>query len=245
MTYNKSIPTEKARSPRKPKNRFGRYCQELRRLLGITMTQAAERIGVSQPYLTQLENGTEPLKSAALYKCLDGYASFGTLTIERQLELLYEMLQVVEFVELDLSKVTIVRRENLLRLVAVLLLNKTYPVVGFGHIPWSITNGHVDSLKKDPKTIMAFIKHELLPAVSERGIEPDEYISIANELQNTISLDEAERAKLVSEVRHAAETQTQIRDEKRKIALRLKEMGLTIGRIVEATGLSEEQVGEL
>jgi len=92
---------------------------------------------------------------------------------------------------------------------------------------------------------MAFIKHELLPAVSERGIEPDEYISITNELQNTISLDETERAKLVSEVRHAAETQTQIRDEKRKIALRLKEMGLTIGRIVEATGLSEEQVGEL
>jgi len=72
---------------------------------------------------------------------------------------------------------------------------------------------------------MAFIKYEFLPTVSECGIELDEYISIANELQNTISLDEAERAKLVSEVRHAAETQ--IRDEKRKIALRLKEMGLT------------------
>jgi len=209
------------------------------------MIQAAERIGVSQPYLTQLENGTEPLKSATLHKCLNGYVSFGTLTVERQLELLYEMLQTMESIEIDLTQVTLIRRENLLRLIAALVLNKKHPLGDFGGVSWLVANESIDRLRKAPTTVRDFVIDDFLHTVSRGGTEPDELISVADELHNTISLNEAERGELVSKVREAADTHTQIHDAKRKIAKKLTAMGLTLGQIVEATGLREEQVEEL
>ena len=193
--------------------------------MGITMTQAAERIGVSQPYLTQLENGTEPLKSAALYKCLDGYASFGTLTIERQLELLYEMLEAVESIDIDLSRITVIHRENLLRLMAVLLLNETYISTDFGGIPWNVVSEHVVSLKKAPPKQAKWYFNQLR-IVPKHVIEEGGDMNAASGINETISQNEVGRTKL-------------------EIALKLKRMGLTLVQIAEATGLSEEWVEEL
>ena len=156
MTYNEN--NNKKRSPKKPKNSFGLYCKELRRILGINMSQAAKQIGFAQPYLTQLENGTEPLTSAALYKCLTGYMAFDGFTPENRLELVYEMLQVVESVEIDLSLVTIIHRENLLRLIAELLLNETYPTDTIGCIPWNRVSGYVNSLKEPPPTQADYLR---------------------------------------------------------------------------------------
>ena len=130
------------------------------------MIQAAERIGVSQPYLTQLENGTEPLKSATLHKCLNGYVSFGTLTVKRQLELLYEMLQAMESVEIDLTQVTIVRKENLLRLIAALVLNKKHPLGDFGSVSWLVANESIDRLRKAPTTVRDFVMDDFLHTLS-------------------------------------------------------------------------------
>jgi transcriptional regulator with XRE-family HTH domain len=161
MTNNNS------RSSKKPKNRFGLYCKELRRILGANITQAAEKIGVSQPYLSQLENGTEPLTSAALFKCLKGYMAFGGFTVESSLELLYEMLQTVESIELDLSTITLIHRENLLRLVAELLLNEQFPLDSFRTISWIPANRSIEGLKKAPPQ-----HYEGFRIVSKLTLEP-------------------------------------------------------------------------
>jgi transcriptional regulator with XRE-family HTH domain len=162
MTNNNS------RSSRKPKNKFGLYCKELRRILGINITQAAEKIGVSQPYLSQLENGTELLTSAALFKCLRGYMAFDGFTVESRLELLYEMLQTVESIELDLSTITLIHRENLLRLVAELLLNEQFPLDSVRIISWNPVNRCTETLKEAPPQ-----HYEGFRIVSRLTLEPN------------------------------------------------------------------------
>ena len=144
---------KRQRSPKKPKNRFGRYCEALRHNLKITMTEAASLIGYSQSYLTQLENGTEKLSSNTLLKCFKGYSSANGTTIETKLELMYEMLECVETMEIDLSSITIIHRENLLRLFAELLLNETYPPGYAGCIPWNRISGYIEGMKEPPPQV--------------------------------------------------------------------------------------------
>ncbi|MDR1286908.1 MAG: helix-turn-helix transcriptional regulator [Treponema sp.] len=168
MTNNHSKIVKNPRSSKKPKNRFGLYCKELRRVLGITITQAAEKIGVSQPYLSQLENGTEPLTSAALFKCLKGYMAFDGFTVELRLELLYEMLQTVESIELDLSTITLIHRENLLRLIAELVLNEQFPLDSFRTISWNPVNRCTETLKEAPPQ-----QYEGFRIVSKLTLEPN------------------------------------------------------------------------
>ncbi|MCL2765892.1 MAG: helix-turn-helix transcriptional regulator [Treponema sp.] len=167
MAYNEQSLEKKTRSSKKPKNKFGLYCKELRRLLNINITQAAEAIGVSQPYLTQLENGTEPLTTNTLLKCLKGYASLGNISVETKLELLYEMLELMETIEIDLSQVTIIHRENLLRLIAELLLNEQYPSDAWGSLPWNIVSGYVRGLQAIPPVL-----YDSYRIVSKLVIEP-------------------------------------------------------------------------
>ena len=168
MTYNKKKLPKAPKAPRKLKNKFGLYCQGLRKLLGFNISQAAQIIGVSQPYLTQLENGTEPLTSVAFYKCLRGYLSFENLSVATKLALIYEMLQIVETIEINLSQVTIIHRENLLRFIAELLLNEEYPPGELQSVPWNKVSGYVRSLK-DPPPALA----DCLRIVSKRIIEPE------------------------------------------------------------------------
>jgi len=150
MAYKEQKTTKIERISKRPKNSFGLYCKGLRKILGINITQAADLIGVSQPYLTQLENGTVPLTSVALYKCMKGYLGFKNLTIEAKLEIVYEMLQNVETIEIELSQVTIIHRENLFRLIAELLLNEEYPPETMGCISWNRVSGCINSLKEPP-----------------------------------------------------------------------------------------------
>ena len=167
MAYKEREASPKKRSPKKIKNKFGLYCQELRRLLKINISQAAQIIGFSQPYLTQLENGTEPLTSIALLKCLKGYTGIENIAVESKLEILYEMLQMVETIEIDLSQVKIINRENLLRLIAELLLNEQYPPDAWGSIPWNIVSSYVRGLQAVPP-----IQYDSFRIVSKLVIEP-------------------------------------------------------------------------
>jgi hypothetical protein len=122
------------------------------------MEQAASLIGYSQSYLTQLENGTEKLSSKSLIKCLKGYSSADGIKTETKLELLYEMLQMVETVEFDLTNITIVNRDNLLRFFAELLLNDTYPLETIGCIPWNRISGYIDGMREPPPKIDDFLR---------------------------------------------------------------------------------------
>jgi len=167
MTYKKQNSSKNARSPKKPKIKFGLYCKGLRRKLGITISEAADSIGVSQPYLTQLENGTEPLTSVALFKCLNGYAGYGKISTAEKLSLLYEMLEIVETIEIDLSKVTIIHRENLLRLIAELMLNTQYPQRNLQSTHWNIVSGYVRALQKAPPVL-----YDCLRIIPKNTVEP-------------------------------------------------------------------------
>ena len=175
MTYNENEPTKtikKAKKAKSPKNKFGIYCKELRRKLGINMIQAAKQIGVSQPYLTQLENGTEPLTSVALGKCLKGYMPSEEFPPDLRLELMYEMLQIIESINIDLSKITIIHSENLLRLLAELILNETYPPGDWRSLPWLRVNGCVKELE--------VVTHEML-AIDR--IVPKKVLGIENDVR--------------------------------------------------------------
>ena len=76
-------------------------------------------------------------------------------------------------------------------------------------------------------------------------LEYAEGIAMASNVLMTISRDEVERAKLMSEFKYEVDTRTHINHTKQEIARNLKAMGLNLGQIVEATGLSEERVKEL
>ena len=168
MAYNEHSLEKKTRARKKPKNKFGSYCEKLRKRLNINITKAAKAIGFSQPYLTQLENGTEPLNTIALLKCLKGYTSFGNIPVETKLELLYEMLELMETIEIDLSQVTIINRENLLRFIAIFLLNETYPPGALQSVPWNRVSSYIPNLKEAPP-----ILHDCLRIVPRQIIEPD------------------------------------------------------------------------
>ena len=130
----------------------------MRHELKITMTEAASLIGYSQSYLTQLENGTEKLSSDTLIKCFKGYSSAEGTTIEIKLELMYEMLECVETMEINLSNITIIHRENLLRLFAELMLNETYPPEYAGCIPWNRITGYIEGMKEPPPQVNDYFR---------------------------------------------------------------------------------------
>jgi predicted transposase/invertase (TIGR01784 family) len=85
----------------------------------------------------------------------------------------------------------------------------------------------------------------------------EEGIAMASEVLLTISKDEKERAWLVSEEKYLLDTQSKVvhakreglqkgrQEEKLEVARNLKTIGLPIGQIIQATGLTEEQINEL
>jgi len=68
---------------------------------------------------------------------------------------------------------------------------------------------------------------------------------MASEVLMTISRDEAERARLVSEFKGELDFRSHINHAKREIAQNMIAMGLSTEQIVRATGLSKEQVEDL
>jgi predicted transposase/invertase (TIGR01784 family) len=80
---------------------------------------------------------------------------------------------------------------------------------------------------------------------------------MASEVLLTISKDEVERARLVSEEKYLLDTQSKVvhaervglqkgrRERDREIAQNLKKLGLPIEQIAQGTGLTKEQINEL
>jgi len=80
-------------------------------------------------------------------------------------------------------------------------------------------------------------------------LEYEEGIAMASEVLMTISRDQIERARLMSEFKYEVDTRTHInyarKEEKKEIAGKMKVMGLTTDQIVDATGLTKAQIEEL
>jgi predicted transposase/invertase (TIGR01784 family) len=84
-------------------------------------------------------------------------------------------------------------------------------------------------------------------------LEIEEGIAMASEVLMTISRDEVERARLMSEFKYQVDMQSHINHAKREgrkeeqqvIAKNLKALGVPIGHIVQGTGLTEEQIKAL
>jgi predicted transposase/invertase (TIGR01784 family) len=101
-----------------------------------------------------------------------------------------------------------------------------------------------------------------LPDKGKRGkinelIACEEGIAMASEVLLSISKDEVERARLVSEYKYAVDTQSKVvhakregrtegrTEEKLEISRNLKAIGMSIGQIAQTTGLTEQQINEL
>jgi predicted transposase/invertase (TIGR01784 family) len=85
---------------------------------------------------------------------------------------------------------------------------------------------------------------------SKRGkineiLEIEEGIAMASEVLMTISRDEAERARLMSEFKYQVDMRSHIAHREQEIARNLKTMGIPIEQIAQGTGLTEEQIKAL
>jgi predicted transposase/invertase (TIGR01784 family) len=80
-------------------------------------------------------------------------------------------------------------------------------------------------------------------------IANEEGIAMASEVLISISRDEVERARLMSEYKYVVDLQSKVvyaeRERDREIARNLKTLGISIGQIAQATGLTEQQINEL
>jgi predicted transposase/invertase (TIGR01784 family) len=89
----------------------------------------------------------------------------------------------------------------------------------------------------------------------------EEGIAMASEVLMSISKDEVERARLVSEYKYQLDMQSKLvhakregrkeglqdgrREGKLEIAKALKDIGVPLGQIAQGTGLTEQQINEL
>jgi predicted transposase/invertase (TIGR01784 family) len=84
-------------------------------------------------------------------------------------------------------------------------------------------------------------------------IAREEGIAMASKVLVTISKDEVERARLVSEFKYEMDTQSRVTQAKRdgskeraiEIARNLKSLGIPLDQIVQGTGLSPEEIAAL
>jgi predicted transposase/invertase (TIGR01784 family) len=80
-------------------------------------------------------------------------------------------------------------------------------------------------------------------------IAHEEGIAMASEVLMTISKDEVERARLMSEYKYVVDTQSKVvhakRESIKEVARNLKVIGVPIGQIAQGTGLTEQQIAEL
>jgi predicted transposase/invertase (TIGR01784 family) len=89
-----------------------------------------------------------------------------------------------------------------------------------------------------------------LPDKGKRGkinelIACEEGIAMASEVLLSISKDEVERARLMSEYKYAVDTQSKIVHAVKEIARKMKSRGVAAGQIAEDTGLTLKQISEL
>jgi predicted transposase/invertase (TIGR01784 family) len=80
-------------------------------------------------------------------------------------------------------------------------------------------------------------------------IASEEGIAMASEVLITISKDEVERARLMSEYKYELDAQSRLveakREERREIARNFKQLGIPVEQIAHGTGLSPEDIAKL
>jgi predicted transposase/invertase (TIGR01784 family) len=80
-------------------------------------------------------------------------------------------------------------------------------------------------------------------------IAEEEGIAMASEVLITISKDEIERARLMSEWKYEVDTQSKLVEAKRagikEVARNFKKLGIPIEQIAQGTGLTEQQITDL
>ena len=113
----------------------------------------------------------------------------------------------------------------------------------------------VDKVAEKPAEAMTAAEHwavffRYLPDRSKRRkineiLEQEEGIAMASEVLMTISKDEVERARLMSEYKYAVDTQSKVVHAKREIAKNLKKTGDSLEKIAKVTGLSVEDIAKL
>ena len=144
---------------------FGQKCAEMRKRLGITQDELAKKMGYTQEYLSKLENGRKTLTIPLLKNYLAAFKELGQnelnkggdtsgiFPLEEQLEFTRELFDHSGKIEIDLSNVTIIHRNSLTRMAAILTLDDFFPmdVLDNRFISWMPVNKAVDLLRDDPE----------------------------------------------------------------------------------------------
>jgi predicted transposase/invertase (TIGR01784 family) len=80
-------------------------------------------------------------------------------------------------------------------------------------------------------------------------IAREEGIAMASEVLITISKDEIERARLMSEYKYEVDTQSKVvqakREGRQEVARNLKKLGIPVEQIAQGTGLSPDEIAAL
>jgi transcriptional regulator with XRE-family HTH domain len=144
---------------------FAQKCAEMRKKLGINQTEIAKIMGFSQEYLSKLENGQKPLTIPLLKKYLAAFQeigkkipnqweeNMGIFPLDDQLEFFRELFDYSDKIEINLSDISIIHRQSLTRLMAILVMDDYYPMDNFKkrRFSWLRVNNAVKALEEDPE----------------------------------------------------------------------------------------------
>ena len=106
---------------------FGKWCRLLRLDKGLSMSEMAKKLGCGQSYISQIELGDANPTLEFLEKCLGAYEISETKKADFLANGLVAALANPKRIDLKLDKVTIIPKEDLAKLLAVLVFNLEYP----------------------------------------------------------------------------------------------------------------------
>jgi transcriptional regulator with XRE-family HTH domain len=104
---------------------FGKECRKLRIDRGLNMTQVGKMLGRSQNQITQLELGVVNPSKDFIEKCIQVYEI--TESKERA-DFIAHAFASIKKLTLDLDSVTIIPKDDLVKLLAVLVFNLEPPL---------------------------------------------------------------------------------------------------------------------
>jgi transcriptional regulator with XRE-family HTH domain len=102
---------------------FGKQCRKFRIDKGWSMTDAAARVGCNQSYIAQVENGKINPSIEFLGKSVEIYG----LTGPEKANFLANALSASNLLKIKLDEITIIPKEDLAKLLAILVFNLKAP----------------------------------------------------------------------------------------------------------------------
>ena len=104
---------------------FGKWCRRLRIDKGLSMSEMAEKLGYKQNHVSQIEQGKTNPSLEFLEKCLKVYE----IPEAEKADFIAQALSSSDRIVLELEKITIIPKEDLAKLLAVLVfsLKEPYP----------------------------------------------------------------------------------------------------------------------